>query len=166
MIKVAIITISDSASAGEREDRSGPALVECVASFGWEVSETKLISDDFGAIQAAVLEMAGSVLVVDQGMGHDVIVTTGGTGVAPRDQTPEATRSIADREIAGIGELMRAEGAKKTKFSYLSRSTAFTLKQVLILNLPGSPKGAVESLEAVAHLIPHAVDLLHGRTKH
>jgi len=161
MIKVAIITISDSASAGEREDRSGPALVECVAKLGWEVSETKLISDDFGAIQAAVLEMAGSVHA-----NHDVIVTTGGTGVAPRDQTPEATRSIADREIAGIGELMRAEGAKKTKFSHLSRSTAFTLKQALILNLPGSPKGAVESLEAVAHLIPHAVDLLHGRTKH
>ena len=161
MIRVAIITISDSASAGEREDRSGPALAESITKFGWQVSETKLIPDDFGAIQAAVMEMANRVLAY-----HDVIVTTGGTGVAPRDQTPEATRSIADREVAGFGELMRADGAKKTKFSYLSRSTAFTLKQALILNLPGSPKGAVESLEAVAHLIPHAVDLLHGRTKH
>jgi molybdopterin adenylyltransferase len=166
VIRVAIITISDSASAGEREDRSGPALAESIIKLGWQVSETKLISDDFGAIQAAVMEMANSVLVTDVVMGHDVIVTTGGTGVAPRDQTPEATRSIADREIAGFGELMRAEGAKKTKFSYLSRSTAFTLKQTLILNLPGSPRGAVESLETVAHLIPHAVDLLHGRTKH
>ena len=160
MIKAAIITISDSGSAGEREDRSGPALLEIVTKLGWQVSETKLVSDDFGAIQAAVMEMTSAVA------GNDVILTTGGTGVSQRDRTPEATRSIAEREIPGFGELMRAAGAKVTQFSYLSRSTAFTLKDSLILNLPGSPKGAVQSLEAVAHLIPHAVDLLHGRTKH
>jgi len=160
MIRAAIITISDSASAGEREDRSGPALIESVTKLGWQVSETKLVSDDFGAIQAAVMEMASAIT------GNDIILTTGGTGVSQRDRTPEATRSIAEREIPGFGELMRGEGAKATKYSYLSRSTAFTLKEALILNLPGSPKGAVQSLEAVAHLIPHAVDLLHGRTKH
>ena len=160
MIKIAIITISDTASAGERADRSGPALIECVNKLGWEVSETKLVPDDFAAIQAAILELSGALTAID------VILTTGGTGVSQRDRTPEATRSIAEREIPGFGELMRAEGAKVTRYSYLSRSTAFTLKQALILNLPGSPKGAVQSVEAVAHLIPHAVDLLHGRTQH
>jgi len=96
----------------------------------------------------------------------DVILTTGGTGLAPRDVTPEATRLIADREAPGFGELMRAEGLKTTRFAALSRSGAYLRGSVLILNLPGSPRGAVESLIAVADLIPHAADLLHGRTEH
>jgi len=96
----------------------------------------------------------------------DVAVTTGGTGVALRDVTPEAVREVADREIPGFGELMRAEGLKKTPFAPLSRGGAYTRGEMLIVTLPGSPKGAVESLEAVSGLIPHVVDLLHGRTQH
>ncbi len=96
----------------------------------------------------------------------DVILTTGGTGVALRDVTPEATAAVSDRKIEGFGELMRLKGMEKTKFAHLSRGGAFTRGAVLIVNLPGSPKGAVESLEAVAGLIPHVVDLLHGRTEH
>jgi molybdopterin adenylyltransferase len=95
-----------------------------------------------------------------------VVLTTGGTGVAPRDVTPEATSAIADRKIEGMGELMRLKGLEKTRFAPLSRAGAYTRGEVLIVNLPGSPKGAVESLEAVAGLIPHVVDLLHGRTEH
>jgi molybdenum cofactor synthesis domain-containing protein len=96
----------------------------------------------------------------------DVILTTGGTGVALRDVTPEAVVAIADREIPGLGELMRAEGRKSTKFAPLSRSAGYTLGSTLIVTLPGSPKGAIESLNALVELIPHVVDLLHGRTGH
>ena len=98
--------------------------------------------------------------------GLDLIVTTGGTGIALRDVTPEATAAVSHRKIDGFGELMRLKGSEKTRFAYLSRGGAFTRGEVLIVNLPGSPKGAVESLEAVAGLIPHVVDLLHGRTEH
>ena len=155
MIRVAIITVSDSTAAGTREDRSGPELVKKATELGWEVAETKVVSDDLLEVRQALLTAVA-----------DVILTTGGTGVAPRDRAPEASRSIADFEIPGFGELMRSEGLKKTRFAPLSRSAAFAHKQTLILNLPGSPQGAVESLEAVAHLIPHAIDLLHGRTQH
>jgi molybdopterin adenylyltransferase len=156
MIRVAIVTVSDSAVAGTREDRSGPALVAKVQELGWQVAATKLVGDE--------RERISSVL---EGFEHmDVVLTTGGTGVAPRDVTPEATSAIADRKIEGMGELMRLKGLEKTRFAPLSRAGAYTRGEVLIVNLPGSPKGAVESLEAVAGLIPHVVDLLHGRTEH
>jgi molybdopterin adenylyltransferase len=156
MIRVAIVTVSDSAVAGTREDRSGPALVAKVQELGWQVAATKLVGDE--------RERISSVL---KGFEHmDVVLTTGGTGVAPRDVTPEATSAIADRKIEGMGELMRLKGLEKTRFAPLSRAGAYTRGEVLIVNLPGSPKGAVESLEAVAGLIPHVVDLLHGRTEH
>ncbi len=159
MIRVAIITISDSSVAGTREDRSGPALVHWAMEKGWQVEQSALVPDDATKIAVLLVDIATSGMV-------DVAITTGGTGVAPRDLTPEATRSIADREIPGFGELMRAEGLTKTRFAPLSRGGAFTRGDMLIVNLPGSPKGAVESLEAVAGLIPHAVDLLHGKTEH
>jgi molybdenum cofactor synthesis domain-containing protein len=159
VIRVAIVTISDSAVAGTRADASGPALESLAKELGWEVKEKHVLPDD--------REKIGSLLSnLGRSDGLDLIVTTGGTGLGPRDRTPEATRGIAEREVPGFGELMRAEGRKSNKFADLSRSTAFTLEAALILNLPGSPKGAVDSLKAVSGLIPHAVDLLHGRTEH
>ncbi|HSR06608.1 MAG TPA: MogA/MoaB family molybdenum cofactor biosynthesis protein [Bryobacteraceae bacterium] len=156
MIRVAVVTISDSVAAGTREDRSGAALIEKTSEFGWELAHTKVVSDDRDGISAVLTAM----------VEVDVILTTGGTGVALRDVTPEATAAVSDRKIDGFGELMRLKGMEKTKFAHLSRGGAFTRGEVLIVNLPGSPKGAVESLEAVAGLIPHVVDLLHGRTEH
>lgn len=159
MTRTAIITISDSTVAGSREDRSGPALEAKVTELGWTVSNKLVLPDEEEHIASALRELADSDQI-------DVIVTTGGTGLAPRDVTPEATKRIADRDIPGFGELMRAEGLKSTRFSTLSRGGASTRGTTLILNVPGSPKGAVESLMAVAHLVPHVVDLLHGKTEH
>jgi len=159
MIRVAVITTSDSAVAGTRADKSGPALEAHATELGWIVTSRHLVPDEAPQISALLVRL------IEEGE-TDVILTTGGTGLAPRDVTPEATRAIASREVPGFGERMRAEGLKATRFAPLSRSAAFTAGTVLILNLPGSPKGAVESLQAVAELIPHAVDLLNGRTEH
>ena len=159
MMRVAILTISDSAVAGTREDRSGPALAAKAAELGWEVAEKAVLPDEEERIATALQTLA-------DGGNVDLILTTGGTGLAPRDVTPEATRRVSDREVPGFGELMRSEGLKATRFAPLSRGGAACRGQALIVNLPGSPRGAVESLVAVAHLIPHAVDLLHGRTEH
>ncbi len=159
MIRTAIITISDSAIAGTREDRSGPALEAQAVELGWTVSNKLTLPDEEEHIASALRELADS----DQ---LDLILTTGGTGLAPRDVTPEATKRVADRDIPGFGELMRAEGLKTTRFAPMSRGGGSTRGTTLILNVPGSPKGAVESLMAVAHLVPHVVDLLHGRTEH
>lgn len=159
MIRVAIVTISDSAVAGTREDRSGPALKARCGELGWEVNEMRLVEDSIDGIAEVVRTLA-------DGGSIDVVLTTGGTGVALRDVTPEAVRQIAHREIPGFGERMRSEGLKSTKFAPLSRGGAFTRGGTLIVNLPGSPRGAVDSLDAVAALIPHVVDLLHGYTEH
>jgi molybdenum cofactor synthesis domain-containing protein len=159
VIHAAIITISDSAVAGTREDRSGPALEAKAAELGWAVTKKILLPDERDQISKILRDLADTA-------EFQVILTTGGTGLAPRDVTPEATREIADRDIPGFGELMRAEGLKSTRFAPLSRGGAWTRGSTVILNLPGSPKGAVESLVAVAYLIPHVVDLLAGRTGH
>src|SRR5262249_22925700 len=139
MIRVAVVTISDSATSGNREDRSGPAVSARAAEFGWEIAHTKLVPDERDCISEVLAEFDDV----------DAILTTGGTGVAPRDVTPEATPAVSDRKIEGYGELMRMKGLEKTRFAALSRGGAYTRGQVLIVNLPGSPKGAVESLEAV-----------------
>ena len=118
-----------------------------------------LVPDETAQISSLLSQLVHGATV-------DLIITTGGTGLALRDVTPEATRAVSNREIPGFGETMRTAGLRSTKFSPLSRSTAFTAATTLILNLPGSPRGAVESFDAVAGLIPHAVDLLHGRTEH
>jgi molybdopterin adenylyltransferase len=159
MIRVAILTVSDSAVAGAREDRSGPALEERVLALGWMATQKRLVRDEVYEISAEVSALAHSGEV-------DVVLSTGGTGIAPRDVTPEAVRAVAPREVPGFGEVMRAEGRKSTVFAALSRSGAYTLGEVLIVTLPGSPRGAIDSLNAVVDLIPHAVNLLHGRTEH
>lgn len=159
MIRVAIVTISDSVAEGKREDRSGPAVQKRVGELGWSVASKGLVPD-------VVSEISGALRDLSRGGEVDVILTTGGTGLAPRDVTPEATRAIIEREVPGFGELMRSEGRKSTKFASLSRGGAFTLGTTLLVNLPGSPSGAVDSLNAVADLIPHVIDLLQGRTEH
>lgn len=159
MIRAAILTISDSAVAGTREDRSGPALAAAVAQLGWNVQKSVILPD-------IVTQIATKMVEIGDSGGIDVVLTTGGTGVALRDVTPEAVRSVADREIPGLGELMRSEGRKSTKFAPLSRGGGYTRGSMLILCLPGSVRGALDSLMAVADLVPHVVDLLQGRTEH
>jgi molybdopterin adenylyltransferase len=159
VIRAAILTISDSAVAGTREDRSGPALWTRAEELGWKVVETLILADDIPEISSTLTRLA-------DGGEIDVVLTTGGTGVAPRDVTPEAARAVASRELPGFGELMRSEGRKSTRLASLSRGGGLVRGSTLIVNLPGSLRGAVDSLNAVADLIPHAVDLLHGRTEH
>ena len=152
-MRIAVITVSDSVAAGKREDASGPAVVAVCRGLGWEIISTQIVSDDLEAIRAALLAEAERV---------DLIFTTGGTGLGPRDVTPEATMAVAPRLVPGIGEEMRRRGLEKIPTAVLSRSIAAICGKTLIVNLPGSPKGAAESVDAIAHLIPHAVHVLHG----
>lgn len=154
-MRVAVLTISDSVSRGEREDLSGPAVIAFCRGLQWEILATRQVSDDLEAIQKQLCELADSGRL-------DLILTTGGTGIGPRDNAPEATQAIAQRVIPGIAEEMRRKGLEKTPTAVLSRGVAVTRAKTLIVNLPGSPKGATESIEAIAHLLPHAVHVLHG----
>lgn len=156
-MKAAILTISDKGHRGEREDRSGPALAAWLAQHAVEVVSAKIVPDEPDAIAAQLTEWA-------DGNACDLIVTTGGTGVSPRDHTPEATRTILHREIPGIAEAMRAASLGKTPFAVLSREVAGIRGRALIVNLPGSPSGAVENLEAVWTALPHAVKKIQGDT--
>ena len=153
----AVLTVSDSSARGEREDKSGPALAEFLGEKEFLVVACEVVADEQPAIEAAILRLADQARLV---------VTTGGTGIAARDVTPEATRAVCTRLLEGVAERMRAEGAKKTPFAALSRGVCGVRDQSLVLNLPGSPKGAVESLAAVIDLLPHVLQLLSGNTKH
>jgi molybdopterin adenylyltransferase len=159
MINAAVLTISDSVNAGTRVDRSGPAVRDRLEQLGWSVTVMEVIPDESA-------EIGGRLATLSDGGQVSAIFTTGGTGVACRDVTPEATRAVLDREIPGFGELMRVRGRKSTPLATLSRAIAGTRGRVLIVNLPGSPRGAVESLDAIVELVPHVLELLKGETEH
>ncbi len=159
MIRAAVLTISDSAYAGQRADLSGPAVRERLEQLGWSVAALEVLPDERELIAQRLATLA-------DGNQVSAIFTTGGTGVAPRDVTPEATRSVVEREIPGLAELMRARGREVTPRAVLSRGVAGTRGKVLVVNLPGSPKGALDSLDAIVDLVPHILELLRGSSPH
>ena len=152
-IRFGILTLSDRSSRGECVDLSGPALARLIQAENWSVTKEALLPDNESAIRQTLTEWADSGEM-------DVILTTGGTGFAPRDVTPEATRAVIDREAPGLAEAMRAESLKITPHAMLSRIVTGIRKRTLIVNLPGSPKGATENLQVIIPVIPHAVQLL------
>ncbi len=152
-IRVAILTISDRSARGERADASGPAIAAQIQELGWQLVATGIIADDQPAIEQFLRGWC------DQG-NIDIILTTGGTGFSARDHTPEATLAVIDRAAPGLAEAMRQESLKVTPHAMLSRAVAGIRGQTLIINLPGSPKGALENLRTVLPVLPHAVELL------
>ena len=154
-MRVAVLTVSDSVSRGARQDRSGPGVAERCRALGWQVTSCEAVSDDREGLEKRLTAIADSTSV-------DLILTTGGTGIGPRDSTPEATAAICQRILPGLGELMREKGREKNPRAALSRAVAGVCNRALIVNLPGSPSGAMESLDAVAELLPHAVEVLRG----
>jgi molybdopterin adenylyltransferase len=154
MIRVGILTISDRSFRREREDLSGPSLVARVKELGWDAVKTGIVPDEFDQIKAKLLEWSTGDQV-------DIILTTGGTGFAPRDITPEATLAVVERQAPGISEAMRSASLLITPHAMLSRATAGIKDRVLIVNFPGSPKAALENLAVISVVIPHAVELLH-----
>ncbi len=155
VIRTAIITLSDKGSAGEREDESGAIIRDMVRGIGAAVVHYEILPDDRSRIETVLTRLADSGTV-------DLIVTTGGTGVAPRDVTPEATRGVIDRELPGMAEAMRGESLKKTPHAMISRAVAGIRKQTLIVNLPGSPRGARENLAVILPALPHTIEKIKG----
>lgn len=155
--RAAVITLSDGVIAGTRQDRSGDVLSEMLGEAGYEIGVRKAVEDTEDLIVAALVEACCEV---------DLVVTTGGTGLGPRDVTPEATRRVIEREVPGLAQMMMAAGLAVTPMAALSRAVVGARGSTLIINLPGSPKGVVENLEPVLGILPHALDLLAGDTVH
>jgi molybdenum cofactor synthesis domain-containing protein len=155
MMNAAILTISDSCSNGQREDVSGQTIRDILVKNSFQVYEKKVVSDDTEKIVSALIDFSDEAKV-------NVIFTTGGTGLGPRDVTPEATVAVCEKMVPGLGELMRLKGLEKTPNAVLSRSTAGVRSNTLIINLPGSPKAVRECLEAILSVLPHAVAMMHG----
>jgi molybdopterin adenylyltransferase len=158
-IRAIVITVSDACSRGEREDTSGAALVQLLTELGSEIVDRKILSDDLDPLVQELTDYA-------QRDDVNLIITTGGTGLGPRDNTPEATQQVIEREAPGIAEAIRVESLKATPMAMLSRAVCGVRSGTLIINVPGSPKAVRESFAVVAPIIPHAIDLLAGRTKH
>jgi len=155
MIRVAILTVSDSCAQGKREDVSGQTIKDMLAENGFEICEKRIVADNHKTI-------ADELKFLSDKAGLNLVFTTGGTGLGPRDVTPEATMSVCERMVPGLGEMMRTEGLKKTPNAILSRAVAGIRKNTLVINLPGSPKGVRESLEAILDVLPHAVNMMLG----
>ncbi|HET7213730.1 MAG TPA: MogA/MoaB family molybdenum cofactor biosynthesis protein [Terriglobia bacterium] len=158
-LRAKILVLSDLATKGEREDRSGPAVRETLETHGWHVTALEVLPDELDQIRSRLMTWTDAD-------DCDAIFTSGGTGLGPRDVTPEATRCVIETEVQGLSELMRAEGTKSTPMAALSRAIAGVRKRKLIVNLPGSPRGARESLESIMMILPHAIDQIQGRTAH
>jgi len=152
-----VITVSDSCHAGKREDMSGPAVAARLVELGFELLARTVVPDELDGLRDALRDAASRV---------ELVVTTGGTGIAARDISPEATREVCSKLLDGVSELMRREGMKQTPLAALSRALCGVCGDALVLNLPGAPAGAVASFNAVAHLLPHALELLAGKTGH
>ena len=158
-IRAVVITVSDACSRGEREDTSGAALVQLLTELGAEIVETKILSDDLDPLVQTLIDFA-------QRDDVNLIITTGGTGLGPRDNTPEATQQVIEREAPGIAEAIRVESLKATPMAMLSRGVCGVRSGTLIINVPGSPKAVRESFAVIAPIIPHALNLIAGRTRH
>jgi molybdenum cofactor synthesis domain-containing protein len=159
MIKAVVITVSDACSRGEREDASGAALVQLLRGIGAEIFDNRILSDDLEPLVQALKDFAAREDV-------NLIITTGGTGLGPRDNTPEATQQVIEREAPGIAEAIRAESLKVTPMAMISRGVCGVRSGTLIVNLPGSPKAVRESFGVIAPVLSHAIDLLEGWTAH
>ena len=155
MIRFAIVTVSDRSSQGFRPDLSGPALNELIMAQGWQSQPVLVVPDEIEVIQAALLSLVDSQQV-------DVILTTGGTGLGPRDTTPEVTRRFCDRAVPGLAELLRSESLKETPHAALSRATAGQRGKTLVVNLPGSVRGASFGARVLAPILPHAAKMMAG----